>query len=149
MKKGNYIIMSLNGAFLIKGLFEQITLFENIFEENIYIINGIKINENLVAFSSNSIFNTGKDKLFIYNLDKKEIIQEIKYYSFINSINGLCLMNLNKELFSHDKILLCACKKYASYQKNGILLVEPPLKDGNQFYYEFIKTDFEVSCFVK
>ena len=147
VKKENYIMMGINGAFHIKGLFEQNIIIEDIFKTQIYIINGIKINDNLVALSSNSIFKTGKDKLFIYNLNKKTITKEINNFSFINSINGLFLMNINKDLFLHDKVLLCACKKYSSNQKNGILLVEMPLNDDQEIYYEFLDTDFEVFCF--
>ena len=71
IKKENYIMMGFNGAFHKKGLLNN-TLPENILDENIYITNGIKINENLVALSSNSIFNKGKDKLFIYNFNEKK-----------------------------------------------------------------------------
>ena len=74
-------------------------------------------------------------------------IQEINNFSFITSINCLYLMNINKDLFLHEKVLLCACQKYSSHQKNGILLVELPLKDDKEMYYEFYETDFEVHCF--
>ena len=46
------------------------------------------------------------------------------------------------------KVLLCACKKYISDQKNGILLVNPGKNDNKQINYEFYDTDkFEVNCF--
>ena len=77
----------------------------------------------------------------------KKKIQEINNFSFNTSINGLYLMNINKDLFLHEKVLLCACQKYSSHQKNGILLVELPLKDDKEMYYEFYETDFEVHCF--
>ena len=117
-----------------------------IFEDKINIIGGIKINENLVAFSSNSVYNKGKDKLFFYYLNEKKIAKEIGYFSFNTSTNGLYLMNTN-EIFPLEKVLLCACKKYLSNQKNGILLVEPKLKDDEKLYYKFYETEFEVNCF--
>ena len=55
-------------------------------------------------------------------------------------------MNTN-EIFPLEKVLLCACKKYLSNQKNGILLVEPKLKDDEKLYYKFYETEFEVNCF--
>ena len=47
-----------------------------------------------------------------------------------------------------NRILLCACKKYFSYQKNGILLVNPQLNDNHEVNDPFYDTgDFEVYCF--
>ena len=81
----------------------------NIIKENINIIDIIKINENIVAFSSKSTCNKAEDKLYFYNIIEKKIMNEIKNYSFITSKNCLYLMNLNKELFHIDNILLCIC----------------------------------------
>ena len=109
-------------------------------------IDGIKINDNIVALSSNSIYNNGEDKLVFYNVKTKNIAYEIKGFSFTNSLNGFSLMNINNNS-SIDKILLCACRKYNNNQKNGILLVNPLLKYNEQVYYHFHETDFEVQCF--
>ena len=116
----------------------------NIIKENINIIDIIKINENIVAFSSKSTCNKAEDKLYFYNIIEKKIMNEIKNYSFITSKNCLYLMNLNKELFHIDSILLCICMENSS---NGILLVEPLLRDYQEVYCKFHKTDFEVNCF--
>ena len=142
-----------NGAILLSALPGQIIETPNnknvksfpLFDK-INIIGGININENLVVFSSNSIYNKGKDKLIFYNINEKKITHEIKDFSFNTSINSLCLMNVN-EIFSFDKILLCACKKYSFNQKNGILLVNPQLKEDEEVYYKFYETEFEVNCF--
>ena len=109
-------------------------------------IDGIKINDNIVALSSNSVYNNGEDKLVFYNVKTKNITYEIKGFSFTNSLNGFSLMNINNNS-SLDKILLCACTKYNNNQKNGILLVNPLLKYNEQVYYHFLETDFEVQCF--
>lgn len=38
-----------------------------------YFMNGIKINENIFAFSSNGCKKSGEDKLIFYNLMTKKI----------------------------------------------------------------------------
>ena len=154
IKKENYIMVGSNGAFHLSGLSGQIieipknknVKYFPLFENKIYLSGGIKINENLVVFTSNSIYNHGKDKLFLYNLNEKKIAYEIKDFSFNTSTNGLCLMNLN-DIFPLDKALLCACKKYLSNQKKGILLVDPQLKDNEEVYFKFYETEFEINCF--
>ena len=54
-------------------------------------------------------------------------------------------MNIN-ENNNKSKILLCACRKYNKNQKNGILLVEPLLKENEEVYHDFYEADFEVQC---
>ena len=157
MKKNNYILVGNNGAYHINGKPSKIiSNLKNkdvnitiIFKDKNYI-NGIKINENLVALSSNNVKRKGEDKLLFYDLNKKAITHEIKGFSFINSLNGLSLMkinNKNNESIFVNEILLCGCKKYLSNQKNGILLVEPQLKDNSEVYHSFYETDYEVNCF--
>ena len=55
-------------------------------------------------------------------------------------------MTINNKKKSYN-ILLCACKSYTTNQKNGILLIEPELKENKDVYHEFYETDFEVHCF--
>ena len=81
------------------------------FSYNKIFINGIKINENIIVLSSNSVYKNGEDILFFYNFNKKTIIHEIEGFSFTISLNGLSLMNIN-EKYNNSKILLCACRKY-------------------------------------
>jgi len=137
-----------------KGIFE----FINFFEEKIGIKStlkvcdgnyrgGIKINKVLYAFTSNSNVPNGEDKLIIYNTKSKAIVQTIEKYSFIVSLNGLCV--IDSEISENNKILLCACKKYNSQQQNGILLINLEINDDdlkleNCFYDT---NDFEVNCF--
>ena len=105
---------------------------------------GIHINNNTIVLTSNSIFPDTGDKLLFYNYNTDKISKVVKGYSFINTQNGLSLLNLNEE----KKILLCACKKYISGQKNGILLINPQLEDKQDVIGGFYDTDdFEVYCF--
>ena len=108
---------------------------------------GIKINKNLFAFASNSIIRKGEDKLKIYNFCSKRIVYEMEGYSFILSQNGLSLIP-REEVQINNRILLCACKKYKSGQKNGILLINFELEGSeniSKFFYE--TGNFEVYCF--
>ena len=107
----------------------------------------IKINENIIAITSNKVQDFGEDKLIFYNIDEKKIIREIEGYSFILGINGLALMP-REEKKVKNKILLCACTKYIDDQKNGIYLANPQLDDYEGINNRFYDTgNFEVFCF--
>ena len=113
-------------------------------------IGGIKINEGLVALTSNSILSNGEDKLLlIYNL--KVIPNSIKLdqYSFVLSQNNLCLINIPESFkinHENNKIILGACKRYTKGKKNGILLIilENTIAINKKFYDT---KNFEVFCF--
>ena len=106
---------------------------------------GIKVNDNLIALTSNQILPNGKDIILFYDISKKTIIKELINYSFVNGVNGLILVDIEKE---NKKILLCACKKYLQTQKNGILLINPDYIEKKDISEKFIPTDeFEVNCF--
>jgi len=136
---------------------KKISLYNDLFKENVQIIQskilfdnnyfkeGIQVNNDIICFTSNIINPKGKDKLILYDINSKKILEEIKGYSFNLSQNALCLISNNE----NNKILLCACKKYKSGQKNGILLVNiNSNKSKEQFYYYFCDTNnFEVYCF--
>ena len=106
---------------------------------------GIRINEKLIAFTSNSILPNGKDELIFYNIEEdkeeKNILKQTNY-SFTISTNSLALMTSKENKYN---ILLCGCKKYCSNQKNGIFLINlnPSQYSGKFFDLE----DFEVFCF--
>ena len=109
--------------------------------------NGIKINDDLYALTSNEITPNGKNILNIYSIDEKKSKYINKEYSFILSINGLLCMppeenNIKK---NQNKVLLCACKKYRNNKKNGILLVNISDKDIKENFYD--TETFEVYCF--
>ena len=107
---------------------------------------GIKINDNFIALTSNSVLPNGEDILVIYDTNNKIIIKEINN-SFVNGVNGLYFLEIENE---KKKLLLCACKKYLSYQKNGILIIDIEIKEieNEKLSYKFFDTnDFEVNCF--
>ena len=114
-------------------------------------IGGIKINNRIIAFTSNSSLSKGEDKIIFYDWSKNLIIEEIIGYSFIISVNGLCLIkSVNNNL--DNKILLCACKKYNQEGKNGILLIyinyiglRKILDISYKYFYD--TGNFEVFCF--
>ena len=110
---------------------------------------GLKINDNIYIMTSNSIFPGGEDSLFFYNTKKKNTSNKIDGYSFILSPNGIAIMpREDKKQKNLIRIVLCACKKYKSEQKNGILLVNPQLGNNKRVNDEFYDTgNFEVHCF--
>ena len=171
MKESNYFFLGENGIIQYLELFNQNNLIKNNIKNKAYI-GCIKINENICAFTSNSILPKGEDKLFFYNIKTKKISNEIEGYSFVMSTNGLAIMEKNFEVKNtknagdkkkkkkknknnnntntnevKNKVLICACKQYCQNQSNGILLVNADLSNNidikNPFYETF---DFEVNC---
>ena len=130
--------------YLIDKLIEPI--IEEISEG--YFKNGIVIDRNLIASTSNCVISGGRDIIIFYRIDKNKIIKEIEGYSFLLSHTGLYLMEIN-----NHKILLCACKKYIKGQKNGILLINnlesidcDNFNNKKNIKYYYTK-NFEVYCF--
>ena len=143
--KKTTIICTENGIFNIENLFDKIFL------ENKYKLNdknywgGIKVNQNIVAFTSNEILPNGNDEIIIYNINSKNNIDIIKGCSFILSQDNLAIMSRKK---TNNKILLCACKKYKKSQKNGILLLKLEIDNIVKISKRFYDTgNFEVYCF--
>ena len=129
-----------NNSYIIGG---EKGIFQNFKEGNIKEKNnikesymgGIKIDSKTIAFTSNSTLPNGNDRLIFYDIKSDSIKKTIEDYSFTISRNSLALME------NGYKILLCGCKKYNNYQKNGILLISADSE-------KFIDTaDFEVYCF--
>ena len=106
----------------------------------------IIINNEIVIFTSNKAIPYGDDKLVVYNFICKKIIEEIIGYSFVKTVNGLILI---QKLDNFGSLLLCACVKYTSDQKNGILVVNIGKKEENgKIIHHFYETDnYEVYCF--
>ena len=111
---------------------------------NDFYFSGIKISENIFAFTSNSVDKNGEDKIIFFNIYNKKLIYEIKNYSFILSTNGLNLIK-GEEIENNNNILLCACKKYIKGQNNGILLIN--IDKDNIFHIFYDTSNFEVFCF--
>ena len=109
-----------------------------------YNFSCIKINDNIIALASNSILPKGQDQLIFYNVKSKKISNTINDYSFIISPNGFSLIERkeeNKKKVKAKKILICACKKYYSHQKNGILLINVDFSDSKYIKEPFINMD--------
>jgi hypothetical protein len=149
-----------NNAFALVGL-NLSSFFPDLFMnqlDNCTIIektyrNAIKIDENILALTSNKVAVNGEDALIFFDsrkikidIRKHRIVHKIENYSFNFNTNGLALMYCDYK--NKNRILLCACKKYFSDQKNGILLVNPQLNDNHDVNDPFYDTgDFEVYCF--
>ena len=150
MKKGTLIFCSENGIIIYNNSYLTNKPELTIIKKNPSYKGGIRINENLVALTSNKILPKGKDKLIIYNINTKKKIIDIENYSFALSQNNLSLINIPESFekyYENKKLIICACKKYLSSQKNGILLAALDL-DNNQIYSKFYQTTtFEVYCF--
>ena len=125
-------------------------------EDSIYnkaYMNGIKINDKIVGFTSNSFLPNGEDQLIFYNLNSRKINKKdnIKGFSFTLSRNNLTILDIPKiyDNKGNNKILLCGCKKYLKNQKNGILFVVLEINNNNinkHIYFSDTK-NFEVYCF--
>jgi hypothetical protein len=149
-----------NNAFALVGL-DLSSFFPDLFMnhlDNYTIIektyrNAIKIDENILALTSNKVAVNGEDALIFFDsrkikidIRKHRIVHKIENYSFNFNTNGLALMYCDYK--NKNRILLCACKKYFSDQRNGILLVKPQLIDNHDVHEPFYDTgDFEVYCF--
>ena len=151
-----------DNAFTLVGL-EMSSYFPDLFlndnqKVDSYVItektyrNAIKINDHVVALTSNKVAVGGEDSLIFYDERKKNqkrgrrIVHKIDNYSFNLNVNGLALMFCDND--NKNRIMLCACKKYMEGQKNGILLANPQLEDNHEVNKPFYDTgDFEVYCF--
>ena len=79
--KKNYIISNEEGLFLVNDLSSNITNSDESYENQISKIsywNGIKINGNIIAFTSNKILKNGEDEIIFYDYN----IRKISYYIY-------------------------------------------------------------------
>ena len=146
LKKNHYVISGETSTIYCEDFFinkNSKSKFENIEVLNNDVFrSGIKINDNIVALSSNSVIKHGQDNLSFYNIETQET-KNIFGYSYIYGTNGLSLMNIKGK-----KILLCACKKYLPEQKNGILIIDLSTINNDNISEIFFETNnFEVNCF--
>ena len=146
MRENNYIMSGLRGAVYFRNFFgnndiiEQSKIIEDTYR------GGIKLNENIVALTSNSILPQGKDKLIFYNVKTGKLTEFGENYSFLVSEHNMVLIP-RYEAKLENKILLCICKKYSEGQKNGILLVNPKLGKNVEIKKPFYDlNNFEISC---
>jgi hypothetical protein len=142
-QKNQYIASGETSTIYCENIFkdEKVKPSTNKISNNVYR-SGIKINDKIIALTSNSIIKNGKDNLSIFNTETKKI-KKICEYSYVYDINGLSVMNIKGK-----KLLLCACKKYNPEQYNGILVVNLSNLNNEIISEKFFDTDnFEVTCF--
>ena len=146
MRENNYIMAGLRGVVYYKNFFGDKNQISQIKITDKAYKSGIKLNENIVALTSNSVVPEGNDKLIFYNVKSSNLTEGFEGYSFIVSEHNMALIP-RSESKSENKILLCACKKYTQGQKNGILLENPQRGSNKRINDPFYETDFEVHCF--
>ena len=145
MNENNMIVLGHGGASYFIDLFNKNKKEYKISEKTFR--GGIRINDQTVALTSNSVLPNGEDILIFYNIKTKKITNIIEGYSFTISTNNLALIS-REEIKTNNKILLCACQKYNKNKKNGILLVNPNLDNNKRMENEFYDTNnFIVYCF--
>ena len=136
----NYGIYECYNLDSLQEKMPQIVLLEQYIE-------GVLLKDNLICFKSNKQLTNGEDLLTIFNSYSKKIIKNINNYSFSISSYRLILFTQNE----NKKTLICACTKYSSEQKNGILLVNFEF-NGDEFEtnisFEEIES-FSVNCICK
>ena len=150
MKENKFAFIGSQNSILIDNFFNSQS--PNI--TNYTIVSGksylgsIKINQNIIALTSNKSLDYGEDKLIFYDIESKEIFKEIGGHSFTRRVNGLALINREEEKDKdNNKILLCACTKYIDGQENGIFLVNIQRREIQGFNKNFLNTgNFEVFC---
>ena len=136
-----FLIINDEGFFQYNDILGKIIQIKgNIITSEPIFSGGIKINDYVLALTSNKSLPKGKDKIIFYNNMSKNIFKEIEGYSFAKSKNNMALIK--------GQILLCACTKYDKTQKNGILLIKVNGEEIELMSNPFCDTgEFEVYCF--
>ena len=122
-----------------------------IFENNYtfptgHFINSIKINDDVIVLSSNSIIKGGENILIFYDINKKKKLYEIFDFSFSLYLN--CFALIENKRIDHNLVLLCVCQKYFCFQKNGILLIiiNNKAKIDEPLYKFYDTKTFKIDC---
>ena len=97
-----------------------------------------KLNDKLIAMTSNEVLKGGENKIFIYNLSIKEKIQEINTYPFVDTNNGMTVFK---------NVFLCAYKKYSRNPENGIKIALIENDKIEELPGRYDTKNFEVYCF--
>jgi hypothetical protein len=146
VNKNDYVLAGINGAMKIIDLFNFNSSEKKMYKlTNTSIRTGLVINEQYIALLSNELIPKGANLLAICDLNENKVKHLIKGYSFNLSENSLSLIEFEKE----EIILICACKKYKSNQRNGIIIIKMKT-DGKNFKYKFYETNnFVPYCFAQ
>ena len=142
-----YILSGLNNAMIVHDLFNDKLESKNMnkLSNNSYK-SGYLINNKYIALISNSLIPGGNNEIAIFNLSNNKMVNNITKFSPNITENGIEKI----ELKDNDKLLF-SCKKYNSYQKNGILIVDINSineENDDELNFKFYDTNnFEVNCF--
>ena len=142
-----YILSGLNNAMIVHDLFNDKLESKNMnkLSNNSYK-SGYLINDKYIALISNSLIPGGNNEIAIFNLSNNKMVNNITKFSPNITENGIEKI----ELKDNDKLLF-SCKKYNSYQKNGILIVDINSineENDDELNSKFYDTNnFEVNCF--
>jgi len=142
-----YILSGLNNAMIVHDLFNDKLETKNMnkLSNNSYK-SGYLINNKYIALISNSLIPGGNNEIAIFNLSNNKMVNNITKFSPNITENGIEKIKLE----DNDKLLF-SCKKYNSYQKNGILIVDINSineENDDELNFKFYDTNnFEVNCF--
>ena len=144
LNSGNYIICTDNGIYYCSDNFNHYIIDEKAFR------GGIKINDDLIAITSNYILSNGENKLIFYSSNSQKFLKEIEIndFSFTLSENNCSIMGIPEH--ENSKLLLAACKKYSKGDNGILLIILQFIKKNNDIkrYFKFYDTkNFEVYCF--
>lgn len=141
-----YILSGLNNAMIVHDLFNDKLESKNMnkLSNNSYK-SGYLINDKYIALISNSLIPGGNNEIAIFNLSNNKMVNNITKFSPNITENGIEKI----ELKDNDKLLF-SCKKYNSYQKNGILIVDinsiNEENDDELNFKFYVTNNFEVNC---
>ena len=137
-----YIILGYSMLVIYHNLFDGTHPNESITLSNKLFFSGIKISNTEIALTSNSLLKKGENNLVIINVVENEVVTNVSGFSYVYGSSGLGVMNINDDI-----IIIAACKKYVSGQKNGILLIDYKPNENVKNNHTFYETgNFEVHC---
>lgn len=137
-----YVVLSNTSVIAFQNIFNSDPNNSSFKYDDKLYYSGAKISNTEIALTSNSLYKKGEDNLMIINVIERKIVANFGGFSYVYGPNGLAVINVNDD----NKIIIAACKKYMSGQKNGILLIEhkPNQNENNHTFYE--TGNFEVNC---
>ena len=105
----------------------------------------VLLSDNLICLKSNKQLTNGDDSLTLFDIKSKKVINKIDGFSFNINPYRLILISQNEK----NKILVGACTKYSSDQKNGLFIAKINLEKEEEIEikkrFEEIE-NFNVSC---
>jgi hypothetical protein len=97
-----------------------------------------KLNDKLIAITSNEVLKGGENKIFIYDLSIRQKNHEINTYPFVDTNNGMTVFK---------NVFLCAYKKYSRNPENGIKIALIENDKIEEIPGRYDTKNFEVYCF--